>query len=104
LRGQKREGEQEFLMHFPHEHRSSYYTVYRRGDWKLIYHYKKPAGERCQLFHLAKDPYETQNLADQKPQERERMLDAMRKALKAKGAQYVRSDKKDAQEMLPIEP
>ena len=27
------------LMHFPHEHRGSYFTTYIDGDWKLIYYY-----------------------------------------------------------------
>jgi arylsulfatase A-like enzyme len=104
LRGEKRDPEQSFLMHFPHEHRSSYYTVYRRGSWKLIYEYTKPAGKRCQLFDLANDPYETTDLAAQKPQQRDRMLAEMRKDLVAKGAQYVRTSKNDAEEILPIQP
>ena len=104
LRGEKRDAEQAFLMHFPHEHRSSYYTVYRRGSWKLIYHYTKPAGKRCELFDLANDPFETTNLAAEKPQERDRMLLEMRIDLAAKGAQYVRAVKNDAEEILPITP
>ena len=30
-----------FLCHFPHFHRSSQFTSYRKGDWKLIYRYLK---------------------------------------------------------------
>src|SRR5204863_5081211 len=29
-----------FLMHYPHSpHRTDYFTVYRDGPWKVIYHY-----------------------------------------------------------------
>ena len=31
--------EEQFLMHYPHgPHRSNYFTVWRNGDWKAIYH------------------------------------------------------------------
>jgi arylsulfatase A-like enzyme len=30
---------QTFLMHFPHQHRSAYFTTWHHGDWKLIYQY-----------------------------------------------------------------
>jgi hypothetical protein len=53
---------------------------------------------------LAHDPYETTNLATEKPQERDRMLAEMRTDLAAKGAQYVRAVKNDAEEILPITP
>ena len=32
---------------------------------KLIYHYRKTGNERYQLFDLAKDPYEKNNLASE---------------------------------------
>jgi hypothetical protein len=58
-----------FMCHFPHSHRSSYFTSYRKGDWKLIYRYfsksekgKEPTPQH-ELYHLGVDPYETQNLA-----------------------------------------
>ncbi|MFN7737081.1 MAG: sulfatase [Pirellula sp.] len=57
----------DFLMHYPHSpHRSDYFTVYRRGDWKLIYHYlpkQKEGMERYQLFDLSRDPFEQRDLA-----------------------------------------
>lgn len=37
----------------------------RRGDWKLVWNAALPP--RVELFDLAKDPYETTNLADQNP-------------------------------------
>lgn len=40
LTGQRNENRPEmFLMHFPHEHRGSYFTTYRKENWKLIYYY-----------------------------------------------------------------
>jgi arylsulfatase A-like enzyme len=59
--------EQTFLMHYPHSpHRSDYFTCYRRGDWKVIYHYfpsKASEGSHYQLYNLAEDPFESKNLA-----------------------------------------
>lgn len=78
----------DFLMHFPHSHRSSYFTVYRLGDWKLIYHYTKPVEERFELFNLVKDPTESNNLAESEPKHLKRMFDAMTDALEDAGAQY----------------
>jgi arylsulfatase A-like enzyme len=88
LKGEKWGADRDFLMHFPHSHRSSYYTVYRLGDWKLIYHYTKPKEERCELFNLARDPSEANNLAESEPEELKRMFNAMVKALENAGAQY----------------
>ncbi len=59
---------QEFWMHFPHDnHRSNYFTVFRKQNWKLIYHYnptEQSHGERYQLFDLEADPSESKNLAN----------------------------------------
>ena len=104
LRGAKIEEPREFLMHFPHSHRSSYYTVLRRGDWKLIYHYTKPAGQRCELFNLAKDPTEANNLAGKEPDELKRMVEAMAKSLEEAGAQYPVSKKDPKIELKPTLP
>ena len=47
-----------FLMHFPHEHRGSYFTTYREGDWKLIYYYNPELPNRpaYELYNLKKIP------------------------------------------------
>jgi arylsulfatase A-like enzyme len=102
LAGGSLERTPEFLMHFPHDHRSSYFTSYRLGDWKLVYHYTKPAGKRCELFNLAKDPSESKNLADSEPDERKRMIEAMSKALEESGAQYPRASKDSEEVAKPI--
>jgi arylsulfatase A-like enzyme len=80
-----------FLMHFPHQHRSSYFTSFRSGDWKLIYHYfpqMNPAKTRHELFNLADDPYETNNLAQAEPEQLKAMVELMIQQLDAEGAQY----------------
>jgi arylsulfatase A-like enzyme len=82
----------DFLMHFPHQHRSSYYTVYRQGDWKLIYHYQPAANfkkfPRYELFKLTEDRAESQNLATTHPEKLQAMLGAMRRELSECKAQY----------------
>ena len=77
-----------FLMHFPHDHRSKYFTVYRLGDWKLVYHYHQKETQKCELFHLGKDRDESENLAEKNPAQLARMIKAMAKALEDAGAQY----------------
>lgn len=88
LNGGSFDAERDFLMHFPHDHRSSYFTVYRLGDWKLIYHYIKPEEKRYELFDLSKDPTESNNLAKSHPDDLRRMVKAMSAALEDAGAQY----------------
>ena len=79
-----------FLMHFPHTHRGSYFTVYRKGDWKLIYYYNPEHPERpdCILYNLKEDPEERHEVSEEYPQKTLELLDEMILALKAQGAQY----------------
>ncbi|TWU55607.1 sulfatase [Rubripirellula reticaptiva] len=82
----------EFLMHFPHEHRTNYFTSFRHGDWKVVHHdlldeaSKQP---RYELFNLASDPFEQTNLADQKPDVLRRMMSELVASLEQHDAQYV---------------
>ena len=91
------------LSHFPHEHRSNYYTGFRNGDWKLIYHY--PLGKRkesyYELFNLRKDPFEKTNLSQKNPAELQRLFSEMMLSLKAQGALF---PVKDGQEVKPVTP
>ncbi len=72
---------QQFLMHYPHApHRSDYFTVWRDGDWKLVYHYfpsKTSGGSHYQLFNLAADPFESQDLAEKESAKVREMVSAM---------------------------
>ena len=92
-----------FLMHFPHSHRSSYFTSFRDGDWKLVYHYlpeKNPARVRYELFNLADDPFEKRNLATAEPAVLRRMTEAMINALDAEDALYPVAE--DGAELRPL--
>jgi arylsulfatase A-like enzyme len=81
-----------FLMHYPHApHRSDYFTVYRDGPWKVIYHYFPSAvsgNSHYQLFNLKDDPFEQQNLAAGKPAELRRMMKRLIAALERHEAAY----------------
>lgn len=100
--------DEEFLMHYPHSpHRSDYFTTYRNGDWKVIYHYfPSPASEgtRYQLYNLADDPFESTNLAESKPDELRQMMQGLVAALDKCGAQYPVDRKDQVTPQLPIVP
>jgi arylsulfatase A-like enzyme len=81
----------EFLMHFPHEHRTNYFTTFRRGDWKVIYHYVPSdvsGGSHYQLFNLARDPFESADVAATEPARLREMMVALKNALARYGALY----------------
>jgi arylsulfatase A-like enzyme len=84
--------EQTFLMHYPHApHRSNYFTCYRRGDWKVIYHYdpsKASEGSHYQLYNLGADPFEQDNLAATKPDQLKVMMQGLAAALEQHDALY----------------
>jgi arylsulfatase A-like enzyme len=95
-----------FLMHYPHApHRSDYWTSYRDGEWKVIYHYFPSAaseGSHYQLFHLWSDPFEQTNLAETRPEELARMMRSMIEELEAADALYpVDSDRQPVRPQLP---
>lgn len=81
-----------FLMHYPHgPHRSDYFTVYREGPWKVIYHFvpsKQSDHSHYQLFNLAQDPFEQKNLAASQPDELRRMMQKLIAALEEHDAVY----------------
>lgn len=81
-----------FLMHYPHSpHRTDYFTTYRNGDWKVIYHYFPTAvseGSHYQLFNLKADPFEQKNLAATEPAELKRMMQRLIAGLEQQGAVY----------------
>ncbi len=85
-----------FLMHYPHApHRSNYFTSFRDGNWKVVYHYfPSEASEQShyQLFDLATDPFESENLAPSQPAELRRMMQGLIASLEAHGALYPTAD------------
>ena len=90
----RRDGSREetFLMHYPHApHRTDYFTCYRQGAWKVIYHYfpSSVSGHtHYQLFHLGSDPFEQQDLAASKPRDLGRMMQGLIDALEKHDAVY----------------
>jgi arylsulfatase A-like enzyme len=95
LAGQPLPEERTFLMHFPHSHRSSYFTAMRKGRHKLVYHYPvdgsfsvDKSSSQVELFDLATDPFEHENLAETNPKLANELLGAMNEALTDAGAQY----------------
>ena len=97
--------EETFLMHYPHApHRSDYFTVYRQGDWKVIYHYVPSAASEnshYQLYNLADDPFESTNLANSKPDQLRRMMQALIAAMDHHDPRYP-VEKKDS--TTPLKP
>lgn len=82
---------QRFLMHFPHEHRTDYFTTYRDGDWKVIYHYfptEVSGGSHYQLYNLATDPFESTDLAASKPDELKRLMKGLMAEMERTQALY----------------
>ncbi|MFV1993841.1 MAG: sulfatase-like hydrolase/transferase [Verrucomicrobiales bacterium] len=90
---------EQFLMHYPHGiHRSNYFTTWRDGDWKVIYHtlpniptsggHIQFEGGHYQLFNLADDPFESTNLAQSNPEQLQRMMKELINQLKAHEAVY----------------
>lgn len=102
---------EQFLMHYPHgRHRSNYFTTWRDGDWKLIFHAlpeEPTTGGRIQfrdgryeLFNLRVDPFESTNLARKIPTELGRMVLGLRNALEDHKALYPVDG--DGRELRPV--
>ena len=90
---------EQFLMHYPHgPHRSNYFTVWRDGDWKVIYHalpqekthggFIQSGGGHYELFNLKEDPFEANNLVKSRPNELKRMMTEMIQQLESHNAVY----------------
>ncbi len=88
-----------FMCHFPHSHRSSNFTSYRKGDWKLIYRYKGKA--KYELYDLQNDPYEKSNLAEREPKKLKEMTQAMIARLEKEDALYPVDGENELKPELP---
>lgn len=60
--------EQVLLRHQPNAHNSSFFTTYRRDDLKLIYFYYETGANQFELYDLATDRSERNNLASSRPE------------------------------------
>lgn len=104
---------EQFLMHYPHgKHRSDYFTTWRDGAWKVIYHNfperaplggkAQSGGARYQLFNLEEDPFESTNVAEAHPQELSRLMRDLSRELARHKAVYPVDD--DGKAMKPQQP
>ena len=83
----------------------SYFTSYRNGDWKLVYHYYPKLNKQSspyELFNLKKDFTESSNLAQQHPEKLGMMMKAMIAQLEAENALYPVDE--TGKELRPIGP
>ena len=82
--------EDTFLDHFPHQHRGSYFTSWRHGDWKLIYYYNPahPDYPQCTLYNLKDDPSESQDVLRKHPRIARHLLREMIDRLRRDNATY----------------
>ena len=100
--------EETFLMHYPHSpHRSSYFTVFRDGDWKVIYHFfpsEESEGTHYQLYNLASDPFESTNLATKEPQRLRGMMKKLAEQLEKHDAQHPVTEKDGSVPMKIVMP
>lgn len=76
---------QELLIHYPHDHRSQYFTTLRQGPWKLIHSH---APRSFELYHLERDIPESNNLAEAEPERVRTMATRMLKIIEASGGQW----------------
>jgi arylsulfatase A-like enzyme len=95
-------------VHFPHEHRTNYFTAYRRGDWKVVYHYipsDVSGGSHYQLFNLARDPFESTDVAATESARLREMMAGLKGTLERYGALYpVGTDGRVLTPVLPPAP
>jgi arylsulfatase A-like enzyme len=104
---------EQFLMHYPHGvHRSNYWTSWRDGDWKVVYHtlpeipatgnHMQFEGGHYELFNLANDPFESKNLADTEPGVLQRMMAGLSSQLQLHEAVYPVDDEGNL--LMPVVP
>ncbi|WP_084273515.1 sulfatase-like hydrolase/transferase [Maribacter antarcticus] len=90
-----------FLNHFPHSHRTNYFTSLVQSDWKIIYHYQVASQPRYQLFHLKQDPLEIHNLADKNPEQLKIMMKVLSEEMNNKKALYPENKNQKLKLIMP---
>lgn len=88
LDGSDAVGRDSTIAHFPHTSNqgASPFSTIRTGDWKLIESYYEDGTSELELYNLAADIGETNDLAAQEPQRVESMRGAMRDYLRSVNA------------------
>lgn len=99
---QNEERDEIFLNHFPHSHRSSYFTSMVKSDWKIIYHFQVEDQPLYELFNLKNDPFETTNMAEENPAQLKMMMKVLSEELTSKNALYPEKDGQPLELIMPI--
>lgn len=90
-----------FLNHFPHAHRSNYFTSLVYDDWKLIYHYPVNSAVSYELYFLKEDPFEAVNLASSNKEQLKLMMQHLALQLQDKNALFPVKDGKPLDLIFP---
>lgn len=79
-------GRDAVFFHYPHYHTegATPYSAIRKGQWKLLEFYEGP---RVELYHLARDPGETIDLAEREPAKRDELFADLQAWKQQTGAQ-----------------
>ena len=102
LNGQKNvKRDEQFLNHFPHDHRSSYFTSFVSSDWKIIYHFQVEGAPSYELFNLKEDPFESNNVADNNPKQLKIMMEELSDEMKSKKARNPEKEKQSLELIMP---
>lgn len=91
-----------FLNHFPHAHRSNYFTSLVKENWKVIYHYQIKGEPRYELFNLKDDPFEANGLAEKDPSQLKKMMNSLLEELDDSNALYPEKEGKELNIILPL--
>ncbi len=97
LKGLPSTRSQTFFLNFPHDHRDSYYAVYREKDWKVIYRYNT---QQWELYQIGNDIGEQTDCAKLRPKVLQHMARELKRQHQLHKAQVPISTKTG--EPLPI--
>lgn len=91
-----------FMNHFPHgDHRSNYFTSLVKSDWKIIYHYPIEGEVRYELFNLKDDPFETNNVVDENPEQLKVMMQVLASEMKRSQGLYPEREGRALELVIP---
>ncbi|MBD0825142.1 sulfatase [Aestuariibaculum marinum] len=90
-----------FLNHFPHDHRTPYFTSFVKDNWKVVYHFQIEGSPKYELYNLTNDPFEATNLANSNLEQLKIMMNLLQEDMNEKQALY---PEKDEQFLKIIQP
>ncbi|MBK1876096.1 sulfatase [Pelagicoccus mobilis] len=95
-----------FLSHFPHHRTDHYFTAYREGSWKVVYHYFPELNDldsHYELYDLDSDVGESNNLSNVYPSRLEEMMEGLIESLESLGALFPEKEGEEYRPTLPSE-